>query len=415
MFEKVKENSNRQDEKFKALKSDQIEDYYPELNPEHGEKILCTMCSHLIPDLMRHQRVLIDLDNLKTEDDLIQRYGVNRSFLETLIEKERVVIATNLNPLAHESNTWMHGILAREETLFKEARTANFFRAQFIDIDDVRIAYQDEITEVFESLSEHRYLQIISNMDVPPRNAPRRDAAKKLAWDIVRVNALMPNLGEEAIELTPSYVLSNPDENVRALYVQKFLSVSPHSGALGGTMLVPDTVMKNLFIDASLGDVLRTGVIQYEPITQYLAGVSSEFYTANVHGAEYWQRITDYEKDQLLDLLSDEEERKRHKAAELNLRLRIARGDADVTEEEIREIIERDIRLIERFEIAKWGISFVTGWYLNSIDGAPAWLGPAVNLAGNIIAKGVRPIVEFAVPRIQVANYVRSKRAKRER
>jgi len=133
MFSDVENNAQQQDRLFQDTRSPLIEDYYPELHQENATPFSCSISSNLIPDLITRRRILIDLGELPTEADLINRFGVNKAFLMELRKRKLVHIATNLDPGRHERNVWMHDILADKETIFKSTRTPRFFRARFPD------------------------------------------------------------------------------------------------------------------------------------------------------------------------------------------------------------------------------------------------------------------------------------------
>ena len=71
MFRDVEDNAQRQEYRFADTRSELIEDYYPELHGQQDGPFACTICSHLIPDLMTRRRILIDLDNLRSDVALV--------------------------------------------------------------------------------------------------------------------------------------------------------------------------------------------------------------------------------------------------------------------------------------------------------------------------------------------------------
>jgi len=410
MFIDVEENAQRQERLFAGRKSALIEDYYPELHDKQSEPFTCTICSHLIPDLMTRRRILIDLDNLRTEADLIHRFGVDKAFLMKLQQRKLVIVATNLDPDQHKNNTWMHDILANQDTIFKSNRTPHFFRARFPDIEDVQRDYQIYIKSRFEKLSTQDYEFLISHMDVVPQNAPRSGAANKLAWDIARVEAMLREDSTIGPSFTPDDILERPHPTLGLLYRDKMLAVSPHTGALGGSMLVPYQLMKRLFPHVPPNEHLREKLVSHEEIMSYLARVSLEVEPADLTCAKYWSRITFYQREKLLDDLQQDGERGARAEAERNLRARISRGHPDVSLDEIKHFVEADIAWVKRYEkICSLGYNSANFWFMMFVGEFAYWLGAASFMAGQLLKDRAKKLLEFAAPRIQVANFVRSR------
>jgi len=101
VFKDVEDNAQRQYRQFSSTNSELIEDYYPELHEKGAPPVACTTGANLIPDLMTRRCILVDLDDLKTEEALIDRFGVDKAFLQELQSRNLVRIATNLEPDRH--------------------------------------------------------------------------------------------------------------------------------------------------------------------------------------------------------------------------------------------------------------------------------------------------------------------------
>jgi len=420
MFSDVENNAQQQDRLFQDTRSPLIEDYYPELHQENATPFSCSISSNLIPDLITRRRILIDLGELPTEADLINRFGVNKAFLMELRKRKLVHIATNLDPGRHERNVWMHDILADKETIFKSTRTPRFFRARFPDIESVQKEYQQYLSRRLESLSTQDYDFLISRMDVVPTNAPRAGAANKLAWDLARVQAMDGSWLEENPFSTPDKILSHPENAMDLLYRYKMLAVSPHSGALGGQMLVPYQLMKRLFPETPPNELLRNENVIHEEIMSYLATVNLNVEPAYLTGPAYWISLSPLEQRRMLDRLEEDVQDRASEKVEQDLRLRIASNDPDISCDEIREFVEKDVAVVKRYEeICSRGYTTVNGLFaafvineLTSLEVPMALaclLGGDAWLSGEILRKDAKNLLESAVPRIRVANYVKSR------
>jgi len=409
MFNDVEDNAGRQDRLFEDTKSTLIEDYYPELHDDKSIPFACTIGSNLIPDLMTRRRVLIDLDNLPTEADLINRFGVDKAFLVELRRRKLVHIATNLDPGEHEGNTWMHDILADRATIFKSTRTPRFFRASFPDIERAQRDLQQYLARGFEKLSTQAYDSLISRMDVIPRNASRSGAANKLAWDIARVQAMRGNDRDNNPISSPDEVFAQPTKAMDLLYRYKILAVSPHTWALGGMMLAPYQLMKRLFPETPRTELLRHDNTVHEEIMSYLAEVNLNVEPAELAGPAYWQDLSQLERARLLDNLEEDVETRASESVEQELRLRIARLDREVGRNEIRYLVEKDKARVERYEgICSRGYTVVNMWFAQFVGQYAGWVGCLPTwLAGEIVRAHAQKLLEVAVPRIRVANYVR--------
>src|SRR4051812_30892122 len=75
----------------------QIEAYYPELHPPSPDfSFTSTLGSYLIPDLLTSEKVVVDLYDWPTPEELIEVYGVDLPFLLSLREANLITICANL-------------------------------------------------------------------------------------------------------------------------------------------------------------------------------------------------------------------------------------------------------------------------------------------------------------------------------
>lgn len=420
MFKEVEKNAQNQDRAFREVRSEFIEDYYPELHREEKPPVSCTLGGLLIPDLMTRRSILIDLDDLRTEEHLIQRYGVDKAFLMQLQARGLVHIATNLEPGRHEGNEWMHDILANRETIFKSTRTPRFFSARFPDIETTQVRYRDYLQKRLEGLSPSDYNFLIGRMDVPPTHAPRAGAANKLAWDLARVQAMHGcSLGEDDLP-TLDDLVGKPTHAMDTLYKYKFFEVSPHSGALGCEMLVPFQQIKRLMPESPPSDILRMDSVAHEGLQAFLTTVTFNLMPADLQGSAYWHGLMPRMRESLLDKLQENIQDRSTAAVEQDLRLRIARSDSNLSLEELRELVEKDIQMVSKYgDVVSRGYSSINTMFAGYVSktlsslGVPneyAWvIGAGVWGYVELKKKDAKKILEFAIPRIRVANYVRSR------
>jgi hypothetical protein len=164
-------------------------------------------------------------------------------------------------------------------------------------------------------------------------------------------------------------------------------------------------------------------LIYFEELHEYLLAIGPKVSSAEVSGEQYWKSLTPLRRHKLLELFSDVDERKQLMSAEKNLRRRIANLDTPVKVEEIYDLVEKDIRLVRKFEsvgdlaynLVCTSFGAVLDAHLNWIGGiaggAAAGFGAGHILKGRMVKAKAKTVLEFALPRIQVANYVRSKKS----
>jgi hypothetical protein len=116
-----------------------IEAYYPELHASRlAGQFVDTSGGPIIADLITAPHVVVNLYPYVDESELIQRYGVDLSFLISLRDRGLITLAANADPLAYNKCAWMFGILADERTVFRSVRTPLFFRSLHPEIKKER-------------------------------------------------------------------------------------------------------------------------------------------------------------------------------------------------------------------------------------------------------------------------------------
>jgi hypothetical protein len=107
---------------------------------------------------------------------------------------------------------------------------------------------------------------------------------------------------------------------------------------------------------------------------------------------------------------------------ERNLRSRVAKLDTLVKREDIYDFVQQDIKFIKKFEAAgdlaynlactSFGaaIDVYMNWFGGIILGGIAGFETGRILKGEIVKSKAKAVLEFALPRIQVANFVRDQK-----
>lgn len=375
MFRQVVENAQQQETKYSSLASTSIENYFPEVH-ESEVPVACTIGSSLISDLFTGRRILIDLDDLRSESDLIQRFGISGRFLEQLVDNNRVILATNLDPGRLVDYKWMHHFLADKRTIFKIHRTPRFFRSVCSDIETVQEDLRKFISKRFDKLSESEYKGVVARMDNMSIHGPRTGAANKLAWDVARVNAMLQVAAGRTMIRHPSELFDSLFQQVELVYRNKMLVVSPFSGSLGATMLVPFEYMKKVFPDTSRADLVDMDHVVLPELVDYLARVRHQLEFNNTNNPSYWETIDEREEKKLLEVLVNTSETKAAADAENTLRLRFARNDVSLEFGEIATLVEKDMARVQMVKQAfDYGWAFFSGFFLTGKGESFQWAG----------------------------------------
>jgi hypothetical protein len=215
-------------------------------------------------------------------------------------------------------------------------------------------------------------------------------------------------------------VLKRPDKWLPILYRDLTLIVSPHSAALGGTVRYQHEQIQSWFPENAREPEL-VELSYFDEINRYLLDVGLKVKGESVSEKQYWNSMGRMQRKELLERLAGNVgDRKQLMLTERNLRSRVAKLDTSVKWEDIYNFVQRDIKLVSRFEgagnivynlaCAYFGaaIDAHMNWFGGILQGGIAGLGAGQILKGEIVKSKARAVLEFAIPRIQVANYVRS-------
>ena len=154
----------------------EIEAFYPELHSkERGGLFTNTSGSLLIPELLTSPCVVVDLYDTP-EEELVLRYRVDKKFLLTLRDLDRVVLSANADYERYEKHPWMHEILSDPRTIFRSVRTPQYFEALFPGIQEERERLQRSLVSRFEAMTRAEFSAFVSHYPVHRRACERPSA-----------------------------------------------------------------------------------------------------------------------------------------------------------------------------------------------------------------------------------------------
>jgi hypothetical protein len=424
MWQDVLQNADKQRQNYSAVpRKLEIEAYYPELHAGSVAGFFTnTSGSHLIPDLITSPHVVVDLYDFRAEGELISKYGVDKDFLLNLQEKGLVTIAANLEPERYEASVWMHDILADPRTIFRSVRTPLHLESSYPDIQLQWTDTRDRLETWLRSLPAQDFDSIAAAVQISRTRVDERGLASQLAWKLTRVEALTKRIVDRSngeIGYPLDELFNDPNAAVTTLNRDHLLIVSPTSAGLGGTYRMSYQTLQHLFVGATKADVMFTDVAFVPELNRFLVEQQLRTDAADLSSEKYWRTITEYDKKFLIAKLEDNGKRRDLLRTERNLRARIARVDETLTVDEIKDLVDADIRLLEGFEYyTGTGINYAYAafcYYLyERLKGVSALLGAAAGtggiLAGRVAKAGAREVMEYAFPRIQVANFIRFKK-----
>lgn len=425
----VEENSASQLNQFSRISNngEAIEAFYPELHgPELEGQFVNVSGGPLIADLITAPHVVFDLYPYRDEAELIQRVGVDLKFLLALRDRKLITIAANADLSAYRDCSWIYHVLADQRTLFRSVRTPLFFQAICPDIVEKRENLKSYLERRFNEMSSDEFALHIAH--TAHWEAPTAQSlARQLSWEWARVESLSELTFERDAQESEQEgysiddVLRRPDKWLPVLYRDFTLIVTPHSGALGGVARIPSGRLRQWFPESAHEPDLME-LSYFDEIHQFLLSVGPKINSVTISGSQYWASLDRMQRHVLLDCLSDSAgERSRLMRVERNLRSRIGKLDGSITCEDIYDFVQQDIKLTRSFEaVGNLAYNLVCTSFGAAIDLYMNWFGGLLGsamgfetgriLKGEIVKSKAKAALEFALPRIQVANYVRDKR-----
>jgi hypothetical protein len=86
-----------------------------------------------------------------------------------------------------------------------------------------------------------------------------------------------------------------------------------------------------------------------------------------------------------------------------------------LTIEEVKELVEKDIGMLKKYgDICSIGFNFLNLMFAMFVSRSLNWVGAGAGsyLAGQVLKARSKKVTELAIPRIQVANFVRTRSSK---
>lgn len=302
-----------------------IEKFYPEIRCEGALEYTNTVGELLLPDLLTSEGVIVDLYDWRSPDKLIDTYGVDLEFLLELWEHEAVVLCANLDVNRYEGCEWLYPLLADDRTIYRSIRTPTFFesispgfgqRRRNTEEEDLPRAFnrlgQDEINRMIEACKAAKL----------PNNTAK--LCTVLSHWIERLSVFD---GDMAKEIKRGIELGDLG-SMKQLRRAHRLIVSPHSAYLGGEMKVLEAKWADLFESDETEAETTADFIRYKEILSWLSEQTLGG-TANDFDASIWwkQHVQGgKQRNAMLDILTNVEERRKMLEAEEILRIGLAKN-----------------------------------------------------------------------------------------
>jgi hypothetical protein len=405
----------------------QIKTYYPELHTgKLSGDFINTSGGPIVADLITAPHLIVDLYPFENELEMIKTLGVDGAFLRSLRDRSLITIMVNADLARFKNLEWLFDILADDRTVHRSTRTPLFLEAVSPGIFGERELLETYLEKRFremDSVTSRMYLEHVMHYQKPTPES----LAAQLSWEWVRVNGLgrlLPSEEVSASTYSVDDILRQPSTFLPIMYRDSLVLVSPHSTALGGTMRVPRRVMVKLFGETA-NDPDIVDFTYFEELHQFLLAIECKVEDTQITGEQYWAGLNRIPRHELLNLLANNEERKKLIQVERSLRTRIARMDENLRREEIHDLVYNDIRLIKKFwPLGNFAYNSVCTTFGAAIDHYMAWSGGIAGgigglatgittgkvLKGSLAKSKAKAALEFFFPRLQVANFVTERR-----
>lgn len=392
-----------------------IEAFYPELHSEPVNGAFSnTTGSLLLPDLLTSPRVLVDLYDWENPSGIIKTYGIDLDFLVRLRDGEHIILCANLEPERYRDRPWLHDLLADARTIFRSLRSPYYFEAHhpgFLGArDDLRARLLRHLARRPER--EIKSLCKIANAAYAPA-APEELANMLSLWGM-RVKVTVPEFADEIVRRLPE----KPEDVLLDLRQLHFLAATPISAGLGGYVRIYEDKLQSYFPEAVSGELLaHEEVTRLRQLNDFLIRLVFDLSPVDLKNEGYWQRLSQRDKEHILEVLENRQDREEALQAESILRRHIAEhGHKDWSEQEIKKYADRLVSRVETLgSVADLGITLAafSFLWLRGAGGTGSVGGAAVvfllrRLLGNRLSGApVHRLIEFAIPKIRVARFIR--------
>ena len=150
-------------------------------------------------------------------------------------------------------------------------------------------------------------------------------------------------------------------------------------------MHLQDSFIRKLFPTALVGDLMSEEMGLIAGVNELLLRASAHLTPLQLTAQGYWNSVTDYRRERLLEILTDDVDRRRLIAAERNLCTRVAKLDREVSTDKISQLVQRDLDLVERVEgmaelVSRWRPPCLPILSGSGSDSPADWQAPAQQL-----------------------------------
>lgn len=398
-----------------ASRPPDIEAFYPELHQEPVNGAFSnTMGSLLLPDVLTSPRVLVDLYDWEDPTGLIKTYGVDLDFLVKLRDKGHVILCANLEPERYQRRSWLHDLVADPRTIFRSVRSPYYFEAHQPGFVTARQELKARILQHLSGRPEREVEELCKMANAAYAPTAAEDLANTLSLWGMRVRVTASEFADEILRRLPE----KPEEVVLDLRQLHLLAATPISAGLGGYVRLDEEKLQSYFPDPVPAELLaHDELTRLQQLNEFLTRLVFDVSPVDLNSEAYWQRLPERDKEKILEILENRRDREEALHAEAVLRRHIVeRGHKDWSEKEIKEYAHR---LVSRVDLlgpaADLGVMLTAFGFLWARGAGEAGsTGGAVvvfllrRLLGNkLIGAPVRRLVEFAIPKIRVARFIR--------
>ena len=415
-FQEVEDNANRQYADCKELASEEISDFYPELHTEPvGGVFSNSLGSHLLADILTSHHVLVDLYDFADESALIKQYGVDKKCLLALRDAGHITICCNVQPRFLPQTEWLHDVLADPRTIFRAVRTPLCFQRRLPDLAARQKALEGDLLATLPKTdAEVRRLGELANPSRPYQS--REVIAEVLAIWATRLRAVIGYRAEDII----GSLQVDPEAAILPLRQHDLWAVTPESAGLGGVVRIPYKLLRTYFPEVRQDTYeLQERYVRLEALNSYLTRTILGAPDSDLSSEEYWHRLDEYDRDRLLDHLSDRRTRLDAARAENTIRLELAGSDPKTWgERDIERLADHLAEQGRRYEraIHMFGSVAINGYVHHQVEAwthekAPRWLVELSIISHEVMGMSMRegklrPFVEAFSPKIHIAHFV---------
>jgi hypothetical protein len=339
---------------FQQQEVEGIEDFYPELKNRGGPSPDWASMADLplLACVLTAPHTLVDLYDWNSEEELIEKYGVDLRFLLELRDENHITLLANLPPERYKKElcTWLYPLLSDERTIWRSLRTPSYFDSLCEDLSGRRTKMEEKIKQVFKRFSHSRIEALCRSIQTT--HLP--DSSDSLARVLSIWYSYIYPQDQAAAESVWNDFTNKPEltmPEIRQLYL---MYAPTQTAALGGTLrMTGDKILSYFDKDISLNE-LPENATEARAIHEYLLNIEFEklgLRAEDLNYAKYWHSMSEGMRSRILRILRDDRERSELLTTERNLRsLLYRKGDVPATLERVEKYVER---LMEYYNFLK--------------------------------------------------------------